>query len=480
MLVELDQITVSIATAALYAAGWLSILHALRNTRTSQGTIAWCIALFSFPPVALPMYWIFGRTRFYGYREAIRDALEQHADWAERADKEVAPFVVGTESLPPSLRVYDSLTSNRFTRGNQLKLLIDGKDTFDEIFAAIDGAEDYLLVQFFIVKDDELGNLLKEKLIARANEGVRVYFLYDSIGSYGLSRRYLDALRDAGISVGAFRTGRGIINPFQINFRNHRKIVVADGRVAFVGGHNVGDEYLGRDLHFGHWRDTHVRIEGPAVQMIQRVFSGDWYWATHEFLYNVQLKPQPPSSMELAPVLPLPTGPVDDRAACALFFVNAIHRAKKRLWIASPYFVPDESIRTALSLAVLRGVDVRILIPDRPDHKVVYWAMFSFVHQMQLNGVQVYRYSGGFLHQKVLLADNSLAAVGTANLDNRSFRLNFELTIVANDVDFVNGVEEMLEADFEASTRAAHDELTSRSIVYQLLVQVARLFAPLL
>lgn len=475
-----DITATAIVTAALYIGGWLSIIHAINYSRTPQGTVAWCIALISFPPVALPAYWLVGRTRFYGYREAIRDALQQHQGYAESARVAFEPYIVGDEKLPPSLRVYDALTTYRFTHSNKLDLLIDGEATFDAIFDAIENAEEYVLVQFFTLVDDDLGQQLKNRLIAQAQQGRRVYLLYDSIGSYALSRRYVRELREAGVRVAAFRTGRAVINPFRINFRNHRKIVVVDGKVAFVGGLNVSDIYMGKNPHFGHWRDTHVRVKGPAVQIIQGVFSADWYWATSEFLQNNNIEPTPVRGKKSSAVLPLPTGPVDDHSACSLFFVNAIHRAKKRIWIASPYFIPDESIRSALELAVLRGVDVRILLPDRQDHLVVYLAMFAFVQLMQDSDVPIYRYENGFLHQKALIADDLMAAVGTANLDNRSFGLNFEITLISTDPEFVSDVDAMFTEDFANSKLAALDELSSRGFHVRIAARIARLFAPIL
>jgi cardiolipin synthase len=358
-----------------------------------------------------------------------------------------------------------------------VRLLINGEPAFREIFAAIEAAQQYILVQFFIVRDDDLGGELKRRLVARAEAGVRVYFLYDEVGSRKLSRSYIRDLTAAGVQIHPFYTTKGPWNRFQINFRNHRKIVVTDGRVAFVGGLNVGDEYLGRDPQFGPWRDTHVRIEGPAVHAVQLSFFEDWYWARHEVL-PLDWRPRPALDGH-QDVLVLPTGPADELETCNLFFVQAMNAARERLWVASPYFVPDPQVICALQLAALRGVDVRIMLPDRPDHRLVYLSSFSFLEETEQAGVKIYRYEPGFMHHKVILVDNELAAVGTANLDNRSFHLNFEITVLVDNREFAMDVRRMLEADFAHCHLAKTEDLLRKSFWFKVAVQVARLLAPI-
>jgi cardiolipin synthase len=277
--------------------------------------------------------------------------------------------------------------------------------------------------------------------------------------------------------VSRFHSTRGSGNRLQLNFRNHRKIVVVDGREGWVGGHNVGDEYLGRDSSTGPWRDTHLRILGPAVMGLQLSFLEDWHWATDE-------TPDLTWTTEVVPgghavVLVLPSGPADRFETASLMFQLAIHGAKERIWIASPYFVPDEGVTAALLLAELRGVDVRILIPERPDHLLVYLSAFAFVGKMLDAGIQIYRYQSGFMHQKVFLVDDRVAAVGTANLDNRSFRLNFEITALVAEPAFVTEVEQMLLADFSRSRRMTRADLANKPFWFPLASRAAYLMAPL-
>ena len=463
---------------AVHAMGVVTAIHAIMRTRSSQGAIAWTLGLLTLPYFSLPLYWVFGGHRFYGYLAARELEGEKIAHLRAMMDK--APQDL--RSLPPGgaavYAVFARLAHMPFLPGNTARLLVDGDATFAAIFSGIDAAKDYVLVQFFIFRDDRIGGALKDKLIAKARAGVRVFVLYDGIGSRELPGRYLRELREAGVETRAFRNDRELRARYQINFRNHRKIVIVDGRHAWVGGLNVGDEYLGRDPRFGRWRDTHVVVSGPAVKAVQLCFIGDWHWSTGrvpELDWSF-----PPGAIGGTALLVLPTGPSDGLDTCTLFFVHAIQSANRRIWITSPYFVPDSAILAALQLAVLRGVDVRILLPERPDHRMAWLASFSYLRDMLPWGVKMYRYQDGFLHQKVMLVDDSLASVGTANLDTRSLRLNFEITLLFADTRFAAEVGSMLEDDFARSRALLIGEIADRSFPFRFAVRVARLLAPVL
>jgi cardiolipin synthase len=302
--------------------------------------------------------------------------------------------------------------------------------------------------------------------------------LYDEIGCYYLPKAFRRELAAAGVVILPFRTSRGLRNRFQINFRNHRKIVIADGQVAYVGGLNIGDEYMGRHPRFGPWRDTQVEIRGPVVQAIQFTFLEDWYWATGD-IPELDWTPLP-ASTENETALCLGSDPSDELETCGLFFMHAINSACHRLWIASPYFVPDEALIYALQLAALRGVDVRIMLPEKPDHKLVYLAAFSYISETEQSGVKFYRYQPGFMHHKVLVVDDDLAAVGTANFDNRSIRLNFEMMLVFADRKLACEVARMLEHDFTNCHQVTTADFASRPIWFHFAVRLARLMAPIL
>lgn len=463
--------------ALFHVLGVYSSIHAIMSTRTAQGAIAWAVSLNTFPYVAVPAYWVLGRSKFHGYVDARQGNHEEIAGTTADAVNAAREFRLPAERINASGIAAERLAGLPFLRGNAVDLLIDGDATFKSIIEGIDSAESYILFQFFIVHDDEIGREIKTHLIKKAQQGVQVKFLYDEVGSHNLPESYKNDLRNAGAEVYNFHTQQGPRNRFQINFRNHRKIVVVDGHTAWVGGHNVGDEYLGRDPKFGHWRDTHVRITGPAALGAQLSFAEDWNWATGRQL-PLNWQPKAAAAGDI-PVLIVPSGPADVLETASLMFVHAINSASERIWIASPYFVPDESVVTALQLAGLRGVDVRILIPDEADHLAVYLAAFSYFDDAARTGVKFYRYQDGFLHEKVMLIDRNLSTVGTANFDNRSFRLNFEITALVVDEKFASEVEQMFNADFEKSRMVGPDEYSAKPWWFKLAVRVARLTSPI-
>jgi len=458
--------------------GIMAAVHAVMNARTSQGAIAWAISLITFPWLALALYAVLGRNKFKGY-VSLRSSKDQDIRHVVDAfqNEAIARNLI-RQDLTESERTMTRLAGLPIARYNKSRLLVDGSETFRSIFEGIASAEHYVLIQFFIVKDDDIGRKLKAKLIEKAKANVKVYFLYDEIGSHKLPQSYLHDLQVAGAVTSAFHTTKGKTNRFQLNFRNHRKIVVIDGKIAYVGGHNVGDEYLSKDPAFGAWRDTHVKLEGPVVQEIQFSFVEDWYWATNAIPELNWHAHKTQDGCEK--ILMIASGPADNLETCGLMFVQAINDARQRVWIASPYFVPDLQILSALKLAALRGVDVRIMLPEKADHRTVYLASFSFYQNTLPHGIKIYRYTAGFMHQKVFLIDSSYAAVGTANLDNRSFRLNFEITILNYDSGFIKQVADMLSDDFSRSRPVAMQDYTRKSFFFKLAVRSARLLAPIL
>ena len=457
----------------------IAAVHSVISGRTPQGAIAWSVALISIPILALPLYLVFGRSKFNGLVNARREDNELMAEIVKRIEPDARRFVVDLGENFADARVLNQLTHLPFLKGNSTRLLIDGDATFDAIFSSIDEARQYVVAEFFIVKDDDLGRRFKARLIAAAERGCDVYLLFDEVGSKDLSKSYIEELEAAGVRVSGMKsTLGGLVNRFQLNFRNHRKIVVIDGRRALVGGLNVGDEYVHKSMRLTPWRDTHMQIDGPAALAVQIPFVEDWYWANRE-IPELNWSPQEADGGDKT-ILVLPSGPDDDFETCCLFFTHAINSAKERLWIASPYFVPDEGVVNALQLAAMRGVDVRILIPGLPDKWYVKEAAMTYVPEVTQAGVKMYEYGDGFLHQKIVLVDDMVSVVGTANFDNRSFRLNFEISIVVVDRSFNDEVENMLTADFEKSTLLDVDHLTHSGIMFKIRSRITRLFAPIL
>lgn len=464
----------SLFVAAVMVTSIVFAVRAADTARTPQGAVGWVVFLIAAPYLAIPAYLFLGHSRYYGYvigrRESkrIMDALRVFRD--ENAPE---PGSLGVAPGP-----FEDSAELPVVRGNGADLLIDGQATFDAIFAAIDAAETYVLAQFYIVHDDDLGRTFQERLIAAARRGVTVRLMVDAVGSLRLPESYSHTLRQAGVEVVDRETTRGPRFRFQLNFRNHRKTVIVDGTTGFIGGLNVGDEYMGRDPKFGHWRDTHLKIAGPMVSQLQLIFAEDWHWGTEEVLLddlNWQAGRDPRDMNGLI----VATGPGDASETGSMMYFAAIAEAKERVWIASPYFVPDLDVITALRHAALRGVDVRLLVPGMADHKVTWLAAFSYFDMVMDAGVKVYRYKDGFMHQKAFLVDDSIAAVGTTNMDNRSFRLNFEAMALLFDTPMCGAVETMLLQDF-AQTEEQTLRLEDHPAYVRWGAPVARLFSPLL
>ncbi|MCU9837152.1 cardiolipin synthase [Ruegeria sp. WL0004] len=464
----------SLIVVLLYATAVFFAVRAAQTARTPQGAVGWVVFLMTLPWASVPLYMFLGHHRFRGYRIARRESERVVAGLKAHADA-IAPDPL---SLSVNARPFEQIAHMVISRGNGARLLTDGDATFQAIFAAIDAAQSYVLVQFYIVRDDELGLELQDRLIAAARRGVRVRFMTDAIGSHGLPESYFRDLRDAGIDVADPRDQRGPNFRFQINYRNHRKTVVVDGKTGFIGGHNVGNEYLGQDPVFGNWRDTHVEISGPSVLQLQLIFCEDWHWAhgeelLDELFWQSVLDPQDRNALIVA------TGPGDGSETGSMMFFSAIAAAQQRFWIASPYFVPDLDILAALKNAAMRGVDVRLLVPDVADHRIPWLAAFSYFDEIRAAGVRVMRYTDGFLHQKVFVVDRSIAAVGTTNLDNRSFRLNFEAMALFFDEDLAEEMAQMLERDFCHSFELT-EPLSAQPSYIRYGAPLARLFAPIL
>lgn len=476
---ELYTEIAAVVVVLFYIMAIVSALEAILSARTSQGAIAWAISLITFPFLTVPIYLVFGRNKFDGYLEQ-RDAIEEESlRLLQRTSSAIADHVVPVTPETPVYTSLFNLARMPATTGNQVELLIDGEQTFDSIAAGLAKAEHYILFQFYIIRDDDLGQRLCRILQDKARAGVKVFLLYDEIGSRPFQRsRLVKQLKMTGVQVAPFNTTQGRRNRFQLNFRNHRKVVVVDGKQAWIGGHNVGIEYLGLKKRVGHWRDTHTRFEGPAVLGAEMAFASDWHWATRSNL-NIDWDFNSHSHGD-STVLVFPSDPASEYEEAGLMFHQIIVAAQRRIWIASPYFVPDRAIISALQLAALRGVDVRVIIPDEPDGLMVAMANWSYTRELLPVGVKVYRYQGGFMHQKVLLMDDAMAGVGTANFDNRSFRLNFEITLLVHDPLFAAQVEQMLQEDILRCRQVSMEEIANKPAWFPLAMGIARLFSPVL
>ncbi len=463
----------------IYVTGIVFALEAVMKARTSQAAIAWSLALITFPIVSVVAYLFLGRNKFLGMVEAYEENSVDLDKLQAQIREALAPCAAPPSGLGDVRRAMRAATGMDVVADNAVTLLVDGEATFASILDGIAEAQDYVLVQFYTIRDDHLGRRLQEALIERARAGVRVKVLYDDIGSISLPRRWCRELEAAGAETYSFGPDRGRRNRFQHNFRNHRKIVVVDGRSGWVGGLNVGDEYLGLDPKLSPWRDTHLRVEGPMATQLQRVFFSDWYWAARE-IPELEWRPQAATGDRLVPGMILPFSPSQAHETATLYFVSLLNLAKERAWISAPYFVPDEAVMNALKLAALRGVDVRIITTGVSDSLPVYFAAFHYI--MRLRGVDIrfYAFRPGFLHEKAMLVDDRIASIGTVNFDERSFHLNFEVTALVLDERFASEVEATFEHTMARCEPIDPKELAERSLPWRFTVSFFRLLAPIL
>lgn len=459
--------------------GFVTSLVALLYTRTAQGTLAWLISLNALPWLALPAWWLFGRRRFEGYVSARRGEDRELSAVAAEAAERARAFHATVHAGPGELQALEKLARMPILGSNAVDILVDGEETFESLFRGMERARKTLLVLFYTVRDDEVGRRMQEILIRKAREGVMVRFLFDGAGSYHLPEAWMKTLEEAGVRTAGFRLTRGVRLRSQLNFRNHRKVVVVDGAEGWVGGLNIGEEYLGRDPDIGAWRDTHLHVVGPAALGLQLVFVEDWHWATAEVLALDWTPAAAPAGGEVAAVM-VPSGPADPVETASLLIQHVIHAAERRLWMATPYLVPDEGVAAALVLARLRGVDVRLLVPQRPDILLVHLAAFSHFGPLLDAEVRIFRYNAGFMHSKTFVMDEAVVGIGTLNLDNRSLRLNFEITAVVVDESAATRMEEIFEADFARSTELTTDDMERLPLSTRLGSRAAQLLAPVL
>ena len=465
-------------TILLEVAGILLAMRAILMARTPQSAIAWAGILVVLPIVGIPLFLVFGESRFAGYTRAVSGKFQP----LNEALQAIIRHLDGYKStfsgvFSESARMAQNLSHLPATSGNEVQLLVDGEATFDAIFEAMDEAKESIWIQFFIIRDDRLGRDLAARLLTAAGRGIKCHVLYDQVGSKALPHSWVEKLRRAGIEVEAFVTNRQFGRNFQINFRNHRKLVIVDSRITFLGGLNVGDEYMGRSRHFGPWRDTHLRVTGPAVAGFQLSFLEDWNYVTRK-VPEYRLRPASHSHTGSAAVFPIASGPAEEWSICPAVFLSIINCATRRLWIASPYFVPSSPLFHAICHAAIRGVDVRIILPQKADHHLPWLSAFTYYPKLRAAGVKVWRYELGFMHQKALLADDDIAIVGSINLDYRSFMLNFELSTAVQDKKFASDVETMFLADFDRSRAENLRAFENGSFFFRFKCRAAALMSP--
>ncbi|MXV38319.1 cardiolipin synthase [Flavobacteriaceae bacterium Ap0902] len=372
-------------------------------------------------------------------------------------------------------------TESFVTKNNQVNLLINGENKFPAMFDALRKAKHHIHIEYYIYDDDEIGNELAEILMQKAREGVQVRFIYDDFGSRKIRKHLVPKLRESGVEAYAFYKVQFIYLANRLNYRNHRKIVIVDDSVGFVGGINVSDKYVNRNPEDLYWRDTHLMLEGDSVNELQRIFLADW-----NFCSNQNVKPNP-SFFKQHPILEnpqwvqiIPSGPDSMNPSILYSFLHAIAISEKEILITTPYLIPGEEFLHALHMAVLRGVRVKVLVPEFSDSLVVNAVSKSYYLDLLDQGVEIYLYQKGFVHAKTMVCDDELSIIGTANLDNRSFDLNFEVNAMVYDRDITSQLRQTFNNDLENSRQIYYEDWANRKKYKQFLEKCLRLISPLM
>ena len=445
------------------------------------------MVLFFLPVVGFFLYFFFGRS--FRKNKLKQQSAYQNEELTAFTETQRQAILEGTYDYPTPLtkefggliRMNIATSMAPVTANNKLSIFTDGKEKFKALFDDIRQAKDHIHMEYYIYRKDSLGEELIDLLTEKAREGVKVLLLYDDVGSESLNGRFLEAYLEAGGKAQAFMPSKLPVLNSNMNYRNHRKITIIDGVIAYTGGYNVGDEYLGKKPKFGFWRDTHLRITGGAVHALQHRFLLDWNEAsaTHPVKYADTYFPPAPAQHGAA-IQVVPSGPDDPHTQVKNGFLKLITSAQETIYIQTPYFVPENSIIDALRVAALSGIDVQIMIPDKSDHPFVHSATLSFSRELLDAGVKIHSYHNGFLHAKLILVDGKAFTLGSANMDVRSSKLNFEGNAFIYDQEAAQAMLEIFQRDVELSSRLTQEFFDKRPLFTRIRHRFARLLGPLL
>lgn len=464
-----------------------TVFHRKRSVATSW---AWLIVLIILPVVGFIIYGFVGRGISQENLFAINRQKHIGLSNVQKMITE-APAKIDQNDTSPSahilIKYLDKDQESPITKNNKLKLYTDGHDKFRDLFADIRQAKSSINVEYYTIYNDAIGNEFLKLLIQKAKEGVQVRVLYDAWGSFGASKSWFNQLTEAGGDVLPFITSRNMISRNRINYHLHRKIVVIDGVTSWTGGFNVGDQYLGRKKKFGYWRDTHLRLVGSASLLLQERFVMDWNASAvkEEELISFDEKLFPDldendiSKGDMA-VQVVSDGPDNDEPYMRNGLVRLMMLARKRVWIQTPYLIPDEAMIAAWQILASSGVDLRIMIPCMPDHPFIYRATQWYANQLVKIGVKVYTYNNGFMHAKTIIVDDKYATVGSVNQDYRSYDLNFEDNVFVYDRAFNKEMSNQFEKDMEQSTLLTPEIIKKQSHWLRFLQNFSRLLSPIL
>jgi cardiolipin synthase A/B len=464
-----------------------AIVVIFRERRDASSSWAWLLVLFFIPLLGFLLYLLFGQnlSRYHMFQWEDRKKLgieKLLSEQLEQIRNDTFGFRNETERQYKQLINMHLINNDAVvTNNNHVDIFTDGNAKFDQLLEDIKHAKKHIHLQYYILKNDQLGKRLVEALTEKAKQGVKVRVLYDDLGSRGLRKSFFAELRAAEGEVEVFFPSKLRWMNLRLNYRNHRKLVIIDGQIGYVGGFNVGDEYLGLDPKFGYWRDTHLRIQGLAVYAIQTRFILDWNQATHKRNISFVRDHFPDPAFHGNSCLQIVTsGPDSEWEQIKNGYIKMISTAKKSICIQTPYFIPDASLLDALKIACLSGVDVKLMIPNKPDHPFVYWATMSYIGEMLNSGAKVYIYDNGFIHAKTIVVDHEISSVGTANIDVRSFKLNFEVNAFMYDTEIAKKLDDVFQEDVALSKELTLEAYHQRTRSIKFKESVSRLLSPIL
>lgn len=453
--------------------------------RSPFKTAAWILVLILLPVFGIIFYLIFGqeyRKRKLFSRSGIKSLGKiRRLSTKQLREMEQKHLLLNKKILDKAniIRLLLNNSSALLTTGNKLKILNGGKQTFDTIFEAIKKATHHIHLEYYIFSDDKIGRRLKDLLIAKSRQGVEVRIIIDDVGSWGLGNRNILEFRKNGVEIYPFMEVHFPRLTSRVNFRNHRKIVIVDGEIGFTGGINVADRYIEGIKKIGPWRDTHLQVEGDAVSCLQVVFAADWYFVINENLNGPKYFPPftdaPGTAVQISA-----SGPDSDWENIGQAFFAAIANARQRVYIATPYLMPPPNIVSALKIASLSNVDVRIIIPKKSDAVIPRWCSFSYVEELMEAGIRIFFYEAGFIHSKYIIVDDVFSSVGTTNLDFRSLETNFEVNAFIYDEAFATKLTEAFNTDMQNSKEITLDEWQQRPWHKKFRESLAHIFSPML
>ncbi len=450
--------------------------------KSSAHTFAWLLVLLFIPILGIFFYLILGRNfrkrKMFSDKELVdRIEFKSMYKFLNHSYKNKELF-----KSPLSYKISHLLHNNSkafLSEYNEIKIFPDGIKLFDAMFKDISRAEHHIHLEYFAFANDHLGKELSQILINKAKEGVKIRIIVDDVGSWKFRFSLAQRLTKAGIECHYFNKVRLPFFNSRFNYRNHRKIVVVDGKIGYLGGLNIGDKYASRDSYFGYWRDTHMRIEGGSVYALQTVFLTDLYFISKEYLFQQVHYPEVNVESKL-PMQIVTSGPDSNWESIMQAYFSAITNAQEKIYITSPYLILNESLTMALVTAALSGIDVRIIVPGKADHLVVFWGTRSYYQELMEAGVKIYEYQRGFIHAKVMLIDGEVCSIGTANMDIRSFVQNFEINGIIYDNATTQELEKEFFEDIEYSRLITKTDIDQISFFTKLKIGIARLFSPIL